>query len=163
MSAIHERTLVIVKPDGVARGLVGSILGKFEAKGLSVVGLKLIQVDRSLAEKHYAEHKERPFFPSLLEFITSGPVVVMALEGNGAIGVVRNLVGPTSGLEAPPGTIRGDFALSKQNNLIHASDGQDSASRELELWFKAGELVALGEGSGRAVTNWLYSSNDQGA
>ena len=122
MSALHERTLVVIKPDGVARGLVGEILTRFEKKCLSLVGLKLMNVDRATAEMHYAEHASKPFFPSLLQFISSGPVVAFCLEGNGAIGVVRGLIGPTSGLKAPGGTIRGDLALSGQNNLIHASD-----------------------------------------
>lgn len=160
MSALNQRTLVIVKPDGVQRGLVGAILARFETKGLSLVGLKLINVDKGTAEKHYAEHSAKPFFGSLVSFITSGPAVVMAVEGNGAIEVVRNLVGPTSGLKAPPGTIRGDYALSMQNNLIHASDSPDSSARELELWFKAGELVEHGKGTGGAIRNWLYSSDD---
>lgn len=161
MSVLHERTLVIIKPDGVARGLVGDILTRFEKKGLSVAGLKLVNVDKVTAEKHYAEHAAKPFFPSLLSFITGGPVVVMCLEGNGAIGVVRGLVGPTSGLKAPGGTIRGDLALSGQNNLIHASDSPESAARELELWFKASELVALGKGSGSAAREWVYSAEER--
>lgn len=160
MSALHQRTLVIVKPDGVQRGLIGEIVARFERKGLSLTGLKLISVDPAIAQKHYVEHKEKPFFGSLVSFITSAPVIVMAVEGNGAIEVVRNLVGPTSGLKAPPGTIRGDYALSMQNNLIHASDSPDSAQRELELWFKAGELVQPGKGSGGAIRSWLYSADD---
>ena len=161
MSALHERTLVIIKPDGVARGLVGDILTRFERKGLSLVALKLINVDKATAEKHYAEHAAKPFFPSLLSFITSGPVVAFALEGNGAIGVVRGLVGPTSGLKAPGGTIRGDLALSGQNNLIHASDSPESAERELALWFKAGELVPVAKGSGSAARDWVYSAEER--
>jgi nucleoside-diphosphate kinase len=161
LSALHERTLVIIKPDGVARGLVGEILSRFEKKGLSLVALKLVNVDRSTAEKHYAEHNQKPFFGSLLSFIQSGPVVVMSLEGNGAIGVVRGLVGPTSGLKAPGGTIRGDFALSGQNNLIHASDSPESAARELELWFKADELVPHAKGSGCAGRDWVYSAEER--
>ena len=161
MSALHERTLVIIKPDGVARGLTGEILARFERKGLAVAGLKIINVDRQTAEKHYAEHAAKPFFGSLLGFIGSGPVVVMCLEGNGAIGVVRGLVGPTSGLKAPGGTIRGDFALSGQNNLIHASDSPESAVRELGLWFKEGELLPLGKGSGSAAQNWVYSADER--
>ena len=161
MSALHERTLVIVKPDGVARGLTGEILARFEKKGLSVAGLKIVNVDKPTAEKHYAEHAAKPFFGSLLSFITSGPVTVMCLEGNGAIGVVRGLVGPTSGLKAPGGTIRGDFALSGQNNLIHASDSPESSARELELWFKAGELLPAGKGSGSAVREWVYSAEER--
>jgi len=161
LSALHERTLVIIKPDGVARGLVGDILTRFEKKGLSIAGLKLVNVEKATAEKHYAEHAAKPFFPSLLSFITGGPVVVMCLEGNGAIGVVRGLVGPTSGLKAPGGTIRGDLALSGQNNLIHASDSPESSARELELWFKASELVAHGKGSGSAAREWVYSGEER--
>ncbi len=161
MSALHERTLVIIKPDGVARGLVGEILTRFEKKGLSLAGLKLISVDRATAEKHYAEHAAKPFFPSLLSFIGSGPVVVLCLEGNGAIGVVRGLVGPTSGLKAPGGTIRGDLALSGQNNLIHASDSPESSERELALWFKPAELTPPGKGSGTAAREWVYSGEER--
>ena len=152
---------MIVKPDGVARGLTGEILTRFEKKGLSVVGLKFINVDKATPEKHYAEHAAKPFFGSLLSFITSGPVAVICLEGNGAIGVVRGLIGPTSGLKAPGGTIRGDLALSGQNNLIHASDSPDSAARELALWFKEGELVAPGKGSGSALRDWVYSAEER--
>lgn len=161
MSALHERTLVIIKPDGVARGLIGDILTRFEKKGLSLVGLKLVTVDKGTAEKHYAEHSAKPFFGSLLSFITSGPVVVMCLEGNGAIGVIRGLVGPTSGLKAPGGTIRGDLALSGQNNLIHASDSTESSARELELWFKSGELVPVTKGSGSALREQVYSAEER--
>ena len=161
MSATHERTLVIIKPDGVARGLTGEILSRFEKKGLSIVGLKIVNVDKTTAEKHYAEHAAKPFFGSLLSFITGGPVTVMCLEGNGAIGVVRGLVGPTSGLKAPGGTIRGDFALSGQNNLIHASDSPESSARELALWFKEGELLPLAKGSGSASRDWVYSSDER--
>jgi nucleoside-diphosphate kinase len=158
---LHERTLVIIKPDGVARGLIGEILTRFEKKGLSLAGMKLINVDKGTAEKHYAEHSAKPFFPSLVSFITGGPVVVMCLEGNGAIGVVRGLIGPTSGLKAPGGTIRGDLALSGQNNLIHASDSPESAARELEMWFKSGELVAHGKGTGIAGRDWVYSAEER--
>jgi len=161
LSALHERTLVIIKPDGVARGLVGEILTRFEKKGLSLVGLKLINVDRGTAEKHYAEHASKPFFPSLLQFISSGPVAVMCLEGNGAIGVVRGLIGPTSGLKAPGGTIRGDLALSGQNNLIHASDSPESSERELALWFKSGELLPPGKGTGISAREWVYSGEER--
>jgi len=161
LSALHERTLVIIKPDGVARGLSGEILARFEKKGLSLVGLKLINVDRATAEKHYAEHAAKPFFPSLLSFITSGPVVVFCLEGNSAISVVRGIVGPTSGLKAPGGTIRGDYAMSGQNNLIHASDSPESAARELALWFKPEELVPAGQGSGSAARTWIYSADER--
>jgi len=161
LSALHERTLVIIKPDGVARGLVGEILTRFEKKGLSLAGLKLSNVEKATAEKHYAEHASKPFFPSLLSFITSGPVIVMCLEGNSAISVVRGLIGPTSGVKAPGGTIRGDLALSGQNNLIHASDSPESASRELELWFRGGELVPAGKGTGSASRDWIYSGEER--
>ena len=161
MSALHERTLVIIKPDGVARGLTGEVLARFEKKGLSVAGLKIVNVDKPTAEKHYAEHAAKPFFGSLLSFITSGPAAVICLEGNGAIGVVRGLVGPTSGLKAPGGTIRGDLALSGQNNLIHASDSPESSARELALWFKEGELLPNGKGSGSAVREWVYSAEER--
>ena len=135
-----ETSLVLVKPDGVQRGRIGSIIARFEAKGLKVVGLKLMKPERSLLEAHYEVHKERPFFESLLKFMSSGPVVALALEGEGAIAVVRNLVGATNGAEAAPGTIRGDYGMSKSFNLIHASDGADTAASELALWFGEGTL-----------------------
>ncbi len=116
---------------------------------------------RRLLKTHYAEHAAKPFFGSLLSFIGSGPVAVMCLEGNGAIGVVRGLIGPTSGLKAPGGTIRGDLALSGQNNLIHASDSPESSARELALWFKEGELLPAGKGSGSAVREWVYSADER--
>jgi nucleoside-diphosphate kinase len=156
LSAPVERTLVFIKPDGVARGLIGEILARLERKGLSFVGLKLVRVSRRMAEKHYAEHKGKPFYPGLLKFITSGPVVVMAVEGPEAIAAVRNLVGLTSGFKALPGTIRGDFALSGRKNLVHASDGPESAARELALWFEKSELLAQGKGTGIAPLPWVY-------
>jgi nucleoside-diphosphate kinase len=136
-----QRTLVIFKPDCVQRRLVGQILQRFEAKGLRLAALKLIQVDRALGERHYAEHKERPFFKGLIDFITGGPVVVGVLAGDEAVAVVRKMLGKTSGIEAEPGTIRGDFSLSKQNNLVHGSDSPESAEREIALWFKPAELA----------------------
>jgi nucleoside-diphosphate kinase len=136
-----QRTLVIFKPDCVQRRLVGSILRRFEAKGLRLAALKLMQVDRALGERHYGEHRERPFFPGLIDFITSGPVVVGVLAGPDAITVVRTLLGKTNGAEADPGTIRGDFSISKQNNLIHGSDGPEAAEREIALWFGAGDVL----------------------
>jgi nucleoside-diphosphate kinase len=136
-----QRTLIILKPDCLQRRLVGSVLQRFEAKGLRLVALKLMRPDRSLAEKHYAEHRERPFFPGLLQFITSGPLIVGVLEGPESITVVRRLLGKTNGLEAEPGTVRGDFALSKQNNLVHGSDSPESAQREIALWFRPDELL----------------------
>jgi nucleoside-diphosphate kinase len=136
-----QRTLIIFKPDCVQRRLVGQILQRFEAKGFHVVALKLMQVVRQLGEQHYGEHKGKPFFDGLIEFITGGPVIVGVLQGNEAISVVRTMLGATNGVAAAPGTIRGDFSISKQNNLIHGSDGPESASREIALWFKPGEIV----------------------
>jgi nucleoside-diphosphate kinase len=136
-----QRTLIIFKPDCVQRRLVGSILQRFESKGLRVAALKLLQVDHALGEKHYAEHAGKPFFEGLIDFITGGPVVVGVLEGNEAISVVRTLLGATNGTAAAPGTIRGDFSISKQNNLIHGSDSLESAAREMALWFQPGEIV----------------------
>ncbi len=136
-----QRTLIIFKPDCVQRRLVGEILGRFEAKGLRIAGMKLLQVDRALGEKHYAEHHGKPFFNGLIEFITGGPVVVGVLQGNEAIAVVRTMLGATNGVAALPGTVRGDYSISKQNNLIHGSDSPESAQREIALWFKAGEVV----------------------
>lgn len=136
-----QRTLIIFKPDCVQRRLVGEILQRFEAKGLKIAALKLLQVGRELGEQHYGEHKGKPFFGGLIEFITGGPVVVGVLVGNEAVTVVRNMVGATNGAAAAPGTIRGDFSISKQNNLIHGSDSPESAAREIALWFRPEELV----------------------
>jgi nucleoside-diphosphate kinase len=138
---VTERTLVLVKPDGVQRLLVGRILARFEERGLKLVGLKLVDVDRALAERHYAVHREKPFFGGLVDFITSSPLVAVALDGPNAIAVVRTMVGATRPHEAAPGTIRGDFALETAQNLIHASDGPDTAAAELALWFAPGELL----------------------
>jgi nucleoside-diphosphate kinase len=147
-----ERTLVIVKPDGVQRGLVGPIIGRLEARGLKLVGLKLVAVPRSLAEEHYAEHQGKGFYEGLLGYITSSPVVVAVFEGNGAIAIVRNTVGSTRPAEAAPGTIRGDFALEVGRNLIHASDGPDSARREVGLWFQDAELTSWERSNDR----WIH-------
>ena len=136
-----ERTLVLVKPDGVQRLLVGRILARFEERGLKLVGLKLVHVDRALAERHYAVHREKPFFGGLVDFITSSPLVALVLDGPSAIAVVRTMVGATRPHEAAPGTIRGDFALETAQNLIHASDGPETAAAELALWFSPDELV----------------------
>lgn len=148
-----ERTLIIFKPDCVQRNLVGTILQRFENKGLRLVGMKLQQSPKSQVEQHYAVHKERPFFGELVSFMTSGPVVIAALEGPSAITVVRNLLGPTDGKAAPPGTIRGDFGLDKQYNLVHASDSPESAKMELGLFFKPEELVTYQ----RASDRWVVS------
>jgi len=138
---VTERTLVLIKPDGVQRLLTGRIICRFEERGLKIVGLKLVAVDRALAERHYAVHRDKPFFRGLVDFITSSPLVAMALEGPNAIAVVRAMVGATRPHEAAPGTIRGDFALETAQNLIHASDGPETASAELALWFRDGELL----------------------
>jgi len=151
-----ERTLVLVKPDGVQRQLTGRILARFEERGLKIVGLKLVQVDRDLAERHYAIHRERPFFTALVEFITSSPLVAMALEGPGAIGMVRTMVGATRPPEAAPGTIRGDYAIETGQNLIHASDGPDTAEAELALWFDPSELVAYE----REIDRWVLGPTE---
>jgi nucleoside-diphosphate kinase len=136
-----QRTLILLKPDCVHRRLIGSVLQRFEQKGLRVAGLKLVQVGRALAEQHYAVHKGKPFYESLLKFIVSGPTVALVLEGREAVVVARNLIGATDGVKAAPGTIRGDFALSVQNNLIHGSDSPENAAAEVALWFKPEELV----------------------
>jgi nucleoside-diphosphate kinase len=136
-----QRTLVLLKPDCVQRRLVGNILQRFEQKGLRLVGLKLVQVGRDLAEKHYAVHKGKPFYDSLVQFVTSGPTVAVVLEGREAVAVVRGLMGPTDGTKAAAATIRGDFALSVQNNLVHGSDSPENAAAEVALWFRPDELV----------------------
>lgn len=146
-----ERTLIIVKPDGVQRGLVGPILQRLEARGLKLVGLKLVQVSRSLAERHYAEHQGKPFYEGLIGYITSAPVVVGCLEGTSAVQMVRSTVGATNPLNAAPGTIRGDFATDIGRNLIHASDAPETAERELGLWFAPEELVSYE----RSTDRWI--------
>jgi nucleoside-diphosphate kinase len=130
-----ERTLVLIKPDAVQRALAGEILARFERRGLQVRAAKLLTVDRDLAERHYAEHREKPFFGELVEFITSAPTLALVLQGEGAIAVVRTTMGATNPADATPGSIRGDFALSMPDNLVHGSDSPESAAREIELWF----------------------------
>lgn len=130
-----ERTFVMIKPDGVARGLVGEIIGRFERKGLELRQIRMLTFDEALARRHYAEHVEKSFFPELLEFITSGPVVAMEWSGESAISVARNLMGATDPNNAAPGTIRADFGLVVTTNLVHGSDGPESAARELEIFF----------------------------
>jgi nucleoside-diphosphate kinase len=136
-----EKTLILLKPDCLHRRLAGAVLQRFEQKGLRLAALKLVQPSRSLAEQHYAVHKGKPFYDSLLQFLTSGPTLALVLEGREAVTVARNLIGATDGVKAPPGTIRGDFALSVQNNLIHGSDSPDNARAEIALWFRPEELV----------------------
>ncbi len=138
-----QRTLILLKPDAVQRRLVGEITARFERKGLRLVGLKLVQVSRELAEKHYAVHKGKPFYESLLTFLTSGPTVALVWEGREAVAVGRSLMGLTDGAKSPPGTIRGDFAISVQNNLVHGSDSQENAAIEIALWFTPAELVTF--------------------
>jgi nucleoside-diphosphate kinase len=130
-----ERTLVLIKPDAMQRALAGEILARFERRGLTVRAAKLLTVDRPLAERHYAEHAEKPFFGELVEFITSAPTLALVLEGEGAVAVARETIGATDPAQAAPGTIRGDLALSMPDNLVHGSDAPETAKREIELWF----------------------------
>ncbi len=136
-----ERTLILLKPDSVQRGLCGGILGRFEAKGLKIAGMKLMKISMALAERHYESHKGKPFYEGLLRFMTSGPVVALALEGKDVIAVARKMMGATFGSKAEPGTIRGDFGVSNSFNLIHGSDSPEAATRELGLFFKPEELI----------------------
>ena len=149
-----ERTLVLVKPDGVQRSLIGSIVSKVESKGLRIVGLKLMLISDQLARQHYGAHEGKPFFDGLVEFITSGPVVAIVLEGREAVSMVRNAMGATDPLNAAPGTIRGDLGLDIGRNLVHGSDSQDSAVREIDLFFEVGELVSYG----RDIEKWVIES-----
>lgn len=135
-----ERTLILVKPDGVQRGLTGEILSRFERRGLKIRALKMLTVTSEKAEEHYQEHKEKPFFPELVGYITSGPVVAAILEGPGAVAVVRQMMGTTDPQKSPPGTIRGDFALTTRHNIIHGSDSLESAEREISLFFSPDEI-----------------------
>ena len=153
---MNEQTLVLVKPDGVQRLLVGRIITRFEERGLKIVGLKLVQADRALAERHYDAHKARPFFKGLVDFMTSSPLVALAFEGPNAIAVVRAMVGATRPNEAAPGTIRGDYALETAQNLVHASDGLETATVELALWFQPEELVAYA----REIDRWALSPEE---
>ncbi len=147
-----ERSLVLIKPDGVQRLLVGRVIARFEDRGLKLVGLKLVRVTRELAEEHYAVHRERSFFAGLVAFITSSPLVALAVEGPDAIAVVRSMVGATRPSESAPGTIRGDLALEVAQNLIHASDGPETAAAELALWFPEGLLAYP-----REVDRWVLA------
>jgi nucleoside-diphosphate kinase len=136
-----ERTLVLIKPDAVQRGLIGDIVTRLERRGLHPAGIKLMEVTTDLAERHYVEHREKAFFPGLVEFITSSPVVAMVWEGPGAVALVRSMMGTTDPATSPPGTIRGDLALSLAMNVIHGSDSVESAAREVPIFFSAGELL----------------------
>ena len=149
-----ERTLVLLKPDAVQRGLAGRILARFEEKGLKLIGLKLRQFPEATIREHYDVHKERPFYPKLVEYMTSGAVVALALEGLDAIAVVRRMVGATNSREADPGTIRGDFGMSFSNNLVHASDGPESAQKELGLFFPEAEEICAWTPN---LEPWIYN------
>merc|ERR1711862_563210 len=132
---MSERTFLAIKPDGVKKHLIGEIISRFERKGYTLVAMKLIHPSKELAESHYAEHKERPFFPALVEFLSSGNLVAMVWEGKGVIAMARKMIGKTNPLDSEPGTIRGDFAISIDENIIHGSDGPESAQKEMKLWF----------------------------
>jgi nucleoside-diphosphate kinase len=145
----QERTLVLVKPDGMQRALAGEIIARYERRGLKIIGMKLMRIDRALAERHYAEHVGKPFFPGLVEYITSSPVIAAVLEGPNAIAAVRETNGATDPIKASPGSVRADFGLDKGRNLVHASDSPESAEREVALFFESGELIAWSRDSDR--------------
>ncbi len=147
-----ERTFIAIKPDGVQRGLISEIIGRFERKGFTLVGMKLMTVSRELAEQHYGVHKERPFFAGLVDFIISAPVVAMVWEGDGVVASARKIIGATNPLASEPGTIRGDLGVSIGRNLIHGSDAIETAQQEVALWFKPEELATWKP----TVTPWLY-------
>ncbi|NJR49765.1 MAG: nucleoside-diphosphate kinase [Leptolyngbyaceae cyanobacterium CSU_1_3] len=147
-----ERTFLAIKPDGVQRKLIGEIIARFETKGFTLVGLKFMNVSRELAEQHYGVHKERPFFGSLVDFITSGPIVAMVWEGDGVIAGARKVIGATNPLSAEPGTIRGDLGANIGRNLIHGSDAPETAASEIALWFQPEELVNWQP----TILSWIY-------
>jgi nucleoside-diphosphate kinase len=154
MADSSQQTLILLKPDCVQRRLIGTVIHRFEQKGLRLAAMKLVKVSRDLAEKHYAVHKGKPFYGSLVEFVTSGPTVAMVWEGREAVAVARTLMGATDGTKAPPATIRGDFALSVQNNLVHGSDSPANAAAEVALWFRPEEMVTY-EATDKA---WIVGS-----
>ncbi len=147
-----ERTFLMVKPDGVQRNLIGEIVSRFEKKGFQLVGAKLMNISQELAEQHYGEHKERPFFGELVDFITSGPVFAMVWEGENVIATARQMMGATNPKDAAPGTIRGDFGVTVGKNVIHGSDSPESAAREIGLFFKEEELVSYS----KLMNEWIY-------
>jgi len=147
-----EQTFIMIKPDGVQRGLIGEIIKRLEQKGFNLIAMKTMNVSRELAEKHYDVHRDKPFFSNLVEFIISAPVVAMVWEGEGIVAATRKMVGETNPLNAEPGTIRGDYGISIGRNLIHASDAVETAQREIALWFEQGELTSW-QG---ALQNWIY-------
>lgn len=150
-----ERTFVALKPDAVQRGLVGEVIGRLERKGFKLIGLKLLQVSRPMAEEHYGEHREKPFFKGLVDFITSAPIVAMAWEGDNVVESVRKLMGATNPKDAAPGTLRGDFAVDLGRNVVHGSDSPVSAERELKIFFRSEELLS---GWDRANESWVYEN-----
>jgi nucleoside-diphosphate kinase len=152
-----ERTLVLLKPDCVQRRLMGRVISRFEEKGLNIIGMKMLRVTPELAKRHYAEHVNKPFYPGLEKFITASPIVAMVVEGLEVIRVVRDILGATSGLKAAAGTIRGDFSSSRQMNLVHASDGPEAASREIELYFKGEEILAYQP----TLIDWFKAGDEQ--
>jgi nucleoside-diphosphate kinase len=147
-----ERTLVLIKPDAMQRSLAGEVLSRLEQRGLKIVGLRLMQVDDALARRHYAEHEDKPFLESLVAFITSAPVIAAVFEGPNAVSLVRTVMGATDPQQAAPGTVRGDFGLFIQNNLIHGSDSPESAQREIALFFKENDLIAWE----RDIDRWVW-------
>ena len=149
---MRERTLILVKPDGMQRGLAGEIISRLESRGLRIVGVRLLQVDEALAKRHYAEHEGKPFYDGLIEYITSSPIIAAVLEGTRAIEVVRKTMGATNPAEAEPGTIRGDLSVELGRNLIHGSDGPDSAAREIALFFDESQLFDYT----RDVERWIF-------
>ncbi|MEM4598328.1 MAG: nucleoside-diphosphate kinase [Candidatus Diapherotrites archaeon] len=157
MTSVYERTLVIIKPDAVKRGLIGEIISAFEKKGLKISAMKLELIEKQKLEKHYAEHKGKPFFNSLVSFMNSGPVVLAVVEGIDAVKVVRKLVGATNGREAEPGTIRGKYSMSQQNNLVHASADSTVATREIELFFEKWEILSY-----ECLDSLIYSKDELG-
>ncbi len=154
-----ERTFVMIKPDGIQRGLAGAIISRLEAKGLKMVAARFLHIDRALAEKHYGIHRDRPFFGELVSYITSGPVLATVWEGQGAIGVVRAVVGVTNPQEAAPGTIRGDYGLDISRNLIHASDGPETAVGEISLFFSRDDVVSYS----RSLEGWVHPVDPSGS
>ena len=151
-----QRTLTFVKPDGVQRRLVGEIVGRFERRGLKILGLKMMRISKELAERHYGEHKGKKFYDGLVGFVTSGPIVALCVEGNEAIQVVRAMMGKTFSYESAPGTIRGDYGIDVGRNIIHGSDSVESAAREIALWFSEAEQVAWAPAS----TPWIYEKRN---
>lgn len=151
-----QRTLILVKPDGVHRRLIGTIISRIENKGLSLIAMKMLKVTPELSRQHYAEHVEKPFYPQLEEFITAAPVVAMIVQGSDAVTVMRNIIGATNGREAAPGTIRGDYGCSRQMNMIHGSDSEESAAREIDIYFEAGEICEYTP----VLNDWSFASDE---